>query len=74
MREFPKNKVVEIWEIEPNLYQLLHQTRLQLEEILSALAEEHTTSMQSLFAKNKRTRQMLSRVCSKFLLLMFMLC
>ena len=55
------SKVVKIQAIEPNLYLFLRLTGLHLDDPLLALAEEKTTSMQSLATKNKRTLQMLSR-------------
>ena len=59
---------------ESNLDQLLKQSGLHPEEILLVPAEGKITSMQSLAAKSKRTLQMLSRVRSMSLILMFMLC
>ena len=63
MRKCPKNKKGGgNLAIELNLRQLLHQTRLHLEEPLLVLAEGQTNTMQSLAAKRKITLYMLSQV------------
>ncbi|KAH0761440.1 hypothetical protein KY290_017513 [Solanum tuberosum] len=57
---FRTGKVMGIREIEHNLHQLLHQTKLHLEELLQGQAEEQTADMLSRVAKSKRILQMLS--------------
>ena len=52
-------RVVQIWATEPNLHQLLHNTRQHLEEPLLVLAEGQPTSMKSLPTKSNRTVHML---------------
>ncbi|KAH0675767.1 hypothetical protein KY285_023568 [Solanum tuberosum] len=52
-------RVVVTGAIEPSLLQVLHQTELHLEGLLSVVAEDQTSYMLSQVAKSKRIRQML---------------
>ncbi|WMV26067.1 hypothetical protein MTR67_019452 [Solanum verrucosum] len=64
MIECPKNTgtVMVMGEIDPSLFQLLHQTELHLDELLQGQAEKETVFMLSLVTESKRIRQMLSLV------------
>lgn len=75
MIEFPKNmQGSDNMAVEPNLLHRLRQTKFHLEELLQGQAEEQTICMLEPVARSKIINLMLSLVCSKSLILMYMHC